>query len=158
MRSRSIRRSRPRACGSPRSDWRQRFHGDLPPQAWVVGDARVARTRDEAVAALAVRPPLEQLPSGFQLDVVGRVSALAGRSDEALQMLSRAAGDCMVLDHPFETVRANLELGELYEQAGDTASACARYARVLERWGNAKPRSVTADEARAHATKLGCGP
>jgi serine/threonine-protein kinase len=84
------------------------------------------------------------------------VSALAGRTDEATQLLSRAAANCMVIDQPFETVRANLELGEVYEQAGDTASACARFEKVLERWGSAKPRSVTADEARAHAAKLGC--
>ena len=64
----------------------------------------------------------------------------------------------MVLDHPFETVRADLALGQLHEQAGDTAAACARYARVLERWGHARPRSVTADEARMRATKLGCVP
>ncbi len=141
-----------------RNDWRERFHGDLPPQAWVVGDARVVRTREEAAAALATRPPLDQLPSGFHLGLVGRVSALAGRTEEATQLLSRAAGNCMVLDQPFEAVRANLELGELYEQAGDTASACARFARVVDRWGGAKPRSVTADEARAHAAKLGCSP
>jgi serine/threonine-protein kinase len=139
-----------------RNDWRQHFHGDLPPQAWVVGDARVVRTYDEAVTALTVRPPLDQLPSGFHFGVVGRVSALAGRTDEAIQLLSRTAGNCMVLDQPFEVVRANLELGELYEQAGDTASACARFAKVLDRWGSASPRSVTADEARAHAAKLGC--
>jgi eukaryotic-like serine/threonine-protein kinase len=141
-----------------RRGWSDHFQGHLPAQAWVVGDAQVVRTRDEAVAALAVRPPLDQLASGFHIDVVGRVSALAGRSDEAAQLLSRAASDCMVLDHPFATVRANLRLGEIYEQTGDRTSACARYAKVLERWGDAKPRSVTADEARAHATKLGCGP
>ena len=54
-------------------------------------------------------------------------------------------------------VHAHLYLGELDEQSGDKPSACAHYAKVLDRWGRAKPRSVTADEARAHATKLGCG-
>jgi serine/threonine-protein kinase len=53
-------------------------------------------------------------------------------------------------------VHSNLYLGELDEQSGNKASACGHYAKVLERWGHAKPRSVTADEARAHATKLGC--
>jgi hypothetical protein len=54
--------------------------------------------------------------------------------------------------------RSQLYLGELDEQAGDKPSACANCAKVLERWGHAKPRSVTADEARAHATRLGCAP
>jgi hypothetical protein len=49
-----------------------------------------------------------------------------------------------------------LRLGELDEQSGNNPSACAHYAKLLERWGHAKPRSVTADEARARATKLGC--
>ncbi len=141
-----------------RADWRQRFHGDLPPLSWVVADARVARTREEAVAALAVRPPLEQLPGAFHLDVVGRVSALAERTEEAATQLSLAAGHCMVLDQPFAVVRASLALGELQEQIGDGAAACASYARVLQRWGSAKPRSVTADEALARAAKLGCVP
>ena len=51
---------------------------------------------------------------------------------------------------------SNLFLGEMDEEAGDTASACFHYARVLALWGHAKPRSVTADEARSHARRLGC--
>jgi hypothetical protein len=62
-----------------------------------------------------------------------------------------------VLDATMNWVHTHLYLGELDEQSGDKPSACAHYAKVLDRWGHAKPRSVTADEARAHATKLGCG-
>ena len=47
-------------------------------------------------------------------------------------------------------------LGEALESKGDTQGACAAYAEVLEHWGNAKPRSKTADAARAHMKKLGC--
>jgi serine/threonine-protein kinase len=121
-----------------------------------VGDARIARTRDEALAALASRPPLAQLPNGFRADVVGHVSALAGRLDEAAPLLAQAAADCMVLEHPFVAVRAQLELGRIDEQRGDAPSACGHYATVLRRWGHAKPRSVTADEARDRSRKLGC--
>ena len=31
-----------------------------------------------------------------------------------------------------------------------------KYAEVLVHWGNAKPRSVTADKARTHMKALGC--
>jgi hypothetical protein len=61
-----------------------------------------------------------------------------------------------VFDNALNWVHSQLYLGELDEQAGDTASACAHYAKVLARWGGAKPRSVTADEARSRAKKLGC--
>jgi hypothetical protein len=139
-----------------RSAWREHFRGDPPPQLWVVGDARVVRTPEEALAALASRPPLDQLPNGFHVEDVGRVSALAGRYGEAATLLAQAASDCMVLEHPFVTVRAHLELGRIDEQAGDVPSACGHYAKVLERWGHARPRSITADEARERARKLAC--
>jgi hypothetical protein len=53
-------------------------------------------------------------------------------------------------------IHAHLYLGELDEQAGDEASACGHYAKVLDRWGHAKPRSVTADKARERVKALGC--
>jgi hypothetical protein len=53
-------------------------------------------------------------------------------------------------------VHSELYLGELDEKAGNKAAACGHYTKVLGRWGHAKPRSVSADEARAHAGKLGC--
>ena len=56
------------------------------------------------------------------------------------------------------SIHAHLFLGELDEQSGDRASACHHYGKVLEHWGHAKPRSVVADEARAHSAKLGCPP
>jgi hypothetical protein len=53
-------------------------------------------------------------------------------------------------------VHAQYLLARTHEEQGDKAGACAGYATVLREWGHAKPHSVTADEARAHATKLGC--
>jgi len=80
---------------------------------------------------------------------------LAGRGEEARSFLS--IDWC---SSPFaytqNWVHNQLYLGEADERAGDTASACAHYAKVIERWGHAKRRSVTLDEARAHAGKLGC--
>jgi serine/threonine-protein kinase len=83
---------------------------------------------------------------------------LAGRETEARPWLEDFAKICTV---PFLSTRTwartVLYLGETDENAGQKDSACASYAKVLERWGHAKPRSVTADEARAHAKALGCG-
>ena len=45
--------------------------------------------------------------------------------------------------------QSNLWLGEAREAKRDTAGACQAYAVVLSRWGNAIPRSISADEARA---------
>ena len=47
-------------------------------------------------------------------------------------------------------------LGELLEKKGDTDGACEAYGRVLARWGNAKPRSVTGDAVRKRWVALAC--
>jgi serine/threonine-protein kinase len=47
-------------------------------------------------------------------------------------------------------------LGQMLEQTSDRDGACAQYASILARWGNAKPRSVTADRARARSKALAC--
>jgi serine/threonine-protein kinase len=44
----------------------------------------------------------------------------------------------------------------MLEQKSDRDGACAQYAAILSRWGNAKPKSVTADKARARSTALAC--
>lgn len=47
-------------------------------------------------------------------------------------------------------------LGQVLERKGDQAGACEAYRYVLGRWGNARPRSVIAEEARARSKALGC--
>jgi eukaryotic-like serine/threonine-protein kinase len=54
------------------------------------------------------------------------------------------------IDH----VHGIFALGEAREHAGDVAGARAAYEEVLRRWGKAKPRSVTADKARARLARL----
>lgn len=49
-----------------------------------------------------------------------------------------------------------LLLGRVLEETGDRDGACAQYAAILFRWGNAKPKSVTADKARARSKALSC--
>ncbi len=53
-------------------------------------------------------------------------------------------------------IRASYFLGQALEQKRDTAGACAAYKVVLDRWGNAKPRSVTADKVKERVKALGC--
>jgi serine/threonine-protein kinase len=53
-----------------------------------------------------------------------------------------------------EHTRALAWLGHARAAKHDTAGACAAYRVVLERWGNAKPRSVTADDVRKRARAL----
>jgi serine/threonine protein kinase/tetratricopeptide (TPR) repeat protein len=127
---------------------------------WEGAYAGASETREEAVAAVAKLDTLRiVLPATLHSYDISRVLFLAGRGEDARPGLERLTKRCSdrLLD-PRNWLRSHLFLGELDEQAGDKTSACAHYAKVLERWGHAKPRSVTADEARAHATKLGCAP
>ena len=88
---------------------------------------------------------------------------MAGRPADALAPLRQAAGSCKVLmdDESFGSdtiywMRAHLMLGQALEQTGDTTAACSAYAVVLDRWRDAKPRSVTLDKARERSRALGC--
>ena len=89
-------------------------------------------------------------------EATGRVYLLAGDAEPALPELRVAARVCPVLDGIWQCVRASEELGEALEATGDRAGACAAFARVNAWWGQAKPRSLTADKARKHAKGLGC--
>jgi serine/threonine-protein kinase len=86
----------------------------------------------------------------------GRVYLLAGRLDEAVEHLRRAASECDVFISTLDHVRADMNLGRALEQRGDRPGACEAYGKVLDRWGRARPRSVTADAARARRKALGC--
>jgi serine/threonine-protein kinase len=117
-------------------------------------------TREEAEHALAQMPEAggPQRFGGAASSPLGHVYLLAGRLDDAIAWLQPAAASCDVLTEAVDAVHAHLWLGEAREQKGDTAGACTEYAAVLARWGSAKPRSVSADEARAHQRSLGCAP
>jgi eukaryotic-like serine/threonine-protein kinase len=72
-------------------------------------------------------------------------------------LLQEAAGVCWVRDEPFPPVLATLDLGLAREGLKDRLGACDAYRRVLQLWGNAKPRSVTAEKARDRMKAIGCG-
>jgi hypothetical protein len=86
----------------------------------------------------------------------GKVLYLAGRAAEAIPRLRAGVADCRVLWHPFAHVESAFFLGRALEDGGDKAGACVAYARVLDRWGSATPRSRTASAARQRSSRLGC--
>jgi TolA-binding protein len=86
--------------------------------------------------------------------LVGSLLLSADRLDEAEKLLRIATNRCAVA--PDQSAR--LALANLLARRGDKAEACATYAVIEKGWGNAKPRSVTAEAGRAAARKLGCAP
>lgn len=114
----------------------------------------------EALAALdryGRPPPYAEDPRSDVTGAIGRTLLLGGRVDEALPMLERAAKACYSVRLPIEHVRASFFLGEARGAKGDVAGACAAYRAVLDRWDAARPRSVTAERARAQSKALACG-
>jgi eukaryotic-like serine/threonine-protein kinase len=130
-----------------------------PFELWELFWARGAMTPADAREALDAMPEVPvSKASQFDADdeSVGRTLLLAGRVDDAIPWLERASRACNALTAPFESTHAHWRLGQAREQKGDTAGACTEYQRVLDRWGHAKPRSVTADAVRERSKALGC--
>jgi len=154
----------PAAFDEQRAAWATQWESRLPeayrPYAWLHGFARVAVTREDAEAALEALPRFGAIPRFTPLTFgdafVGKTYYLAGRSAEALSYLQRAASSCLALDHPIAHTRNAVLLGQALAQKGDVGGACAAYAVVLSRWGNARPRSLTAETARRLSRSLGC--
>jgi tRNA A-37 threonylcarbamoyl transferase component Bud32/tetratricopeptide (TPR) repeat protein len=153
-----------------RTAWIHRalFAGADPAQVWVYGYASPALTAVEARAALAALPEWgspSPTPSNFdsffgrvgspEADL-GRVYLLAGQVDESIGHLKRAVASCDLFTSTIDHLRAARDLGIALAQKGETTAACEAYGVVLSRWGQARPRSVTADDARARARALGC--
>jgi serine/threonine-protein kinase len=129
--------------------------------SWIDGYAELAETREEAQAALALLYAYQPLPAETRRNIprelaFGKVHALAGRSEDALSSLRRAAANCGALEYPIHHTRASYWLGTALEAEGKTQDACAAYGVVLERWG-AKP-SMTASKALERSVALKCGP
>ena len=127
---------------------------------WIYTYAVTAETPEDAAFALAERAKFEPLPKYKPLSLVdaaiGRTYLLGGRTADAIASLERATRDCFPVDHPIEHTRAHYYLGQAREAKGDVAGACAAYAVVRDRWGKAKPRSVTAKSAIARMAALKC--
>jgi len=131
------------------------------PQSWILGYAIPATSPPDGEAALRLAPrPLPRAHANqFHhegLGAVGKALLLGGRPAEAVPELRAATASCSALQAPLEHTRAYLFLGEALERTGDTPGACRAYGAVLQRWGAAVPRSVTADAARARRKALAC--
>ena len=129
--------------------------------AWTYAFAAPAETREQADEALAALPGYEPLSSfvyyvGIPDAEIGRTYLLAGKTDTAIRHLTRAVATCTAFRHPFAHTQAALHLGEAFESKGDAVGACTAYAKVIARWGQAKPRSISAERARARSKALAC--
>jgi serine/threonine-protein kinase len=124
---------------------------------WVYANG--VESEDDAKDALTFMPEMTDagwraLSGGDAALDVGKVLALGGRSAEAVPLLERATRQCTILGRTVERVRAFYWLGLAREGTGDVAGARAAYEKLLARWGNAKPKSITADKARARLARL----
>lgn len=143
-------------------DWQIRATPIARSYLWMHAYASTAFSAEESKEALDMSgkfgpiPPFR--PETMADAYVGRVNLLAGRTDEAMDWLGNATRSCGTLQFPFEQTRAFLWLGQAKESRGDKQGACGAYQVVLDRWGHAKPKSVSADEARARVSALGCRP
>jgi serine/threonine-protein kinase len=143
--------------------WRTRIMAGLGGFVWTGGaavGALVLGTDDAGRKAVAAFDPAAPVPP-YQPKSLGEAAAgvallLGGRVDEALPWLERAVKKCATLDDPIEQTRAAYHLGRAREQKADAAGACDAYRIVLDRWGHARPRSVTGERAAARARALGC--
>ena len=141
--------------------WERKSPHELRRYLWAHGFARTVETADDARDALAALPAYEPLPVFYPRSIaeasIGLTFLLGGKPDEALRWLERAARSCKVLELPVEHTRAHLWLGMAREAQGDKVGACAAYRVVRDRWGKAKPRSVTWEKTAERMRAAGCG-
>jgi eukaryotic-like serine/threonine-protein kinase len=132
--------------------------GDADPgRLWLSAYTGALEQREEAEEALAAFAALPQGALSPRLirrfsARIGQTYLLAGRVDEALPYLRPEIRPCRA---PGENP-PYYPLGQALEQKGDKEGACSAYTAVVDRWGDGKPRSVTADKAKARIRALGC--
>ncbi len=127
--------------------------------------ARYVARPDEARDAL---PHMVDVSTVVDPAQRGRVYLLTGRTDDAESRYSepgpRLATACR---RPEERPSSKTRSSTFTPTSGSARhcrtratkpGACAAYAVVLDRWKNAKPRSVTLEEARARSKALECAP
>jgi eukaryotic-like serine/threonine-protein kinase len=119
--------------------------------AWVVGYAAGARTKEEGEEALEALPRYEPLPPastrGTDVDlVIGVVYALAGQPAVALPRFETVARSCYRLENPFAWVFGVQWKGQALAALGEKAQAAEAFSQVQKVWGEARPRSVTAEK------------
>jgi serine/threonine-protein kinase len=153
----------PGSVQEERARWLQSWGAVVPelsrPFLWLHGYAAAAETRDDAATALTEEPKYGMpafTPFVAGDAYIGKVYLLADRPAEALPYLRRATRACIGVESPVQHTQAHLALAQALVATGVREEACAPLQVVLDRWGRAKPRSVTADKARALARSVGC--
>jgi serine/threonine-protein kinase len=143
-----------------RAQWLERFQNYERPVAWIRGFAASAETLAEARDALERLPPRAELKPAAHYDgsdaAIGHAYLLTGRAADALPFLRSSMRGCDEYQSGILRTRARDWLGQALEATGDAAGACDQYRIVLGRWGQAKPRSVTAEHAKARLAALKC--
>jgi tetratricopeptide (TPR) repeat protein len=120
-----------------------------------------AQTPEEAREGLRLfadinAPTVTSAKDPWMAGALGRLYLLAGQAQQALPFLRRVFNDCRALRWPLDHLRAVLVLGQALEATGDAAGACAAYAQVVQRWGDASPPSLSAARARDRSRALRC--
>ena len=153
----------PQEFGARRATWldEQRRASSQTGLAWTYAFAATAETAEDAKEALAVLPEYAPFsPFTYYVGIpdaeIGSVYLLAGDVANAVPHLAKAVANCAAFRHPFVHTRAALNLGQALESKGDPAGACGAYKKVIDRWGSAKPRSLSAERARARSKALSC--
>jgi serine/threonine-protein kinase len=152
------------AFRAQRDAWLAQARGGISPlwenELWYVAFAAPAETKEEAIVAMDTLNGFTPLPAARDLNAfdfaAGKAFHLAGRTDEALVRLRSAVKSCILLDDPIAQTRAHEVMGRVLEEKGDKAGACEAYAAVTSRWAAARPRSITAERAKARSAALGC--
>jgi serine/threonine-protein kinase len=80
---------------------------------------------------------------------------MAGNLASAIPLLRRGASGCYLLNASILMFAARVWLANALAEMGSHDEARALYRSVLDRWGHAKPRSGTAEAARAGLKALG---
>ncbi|WP_394832261.1 protein kinase [Pendulispora rubella] len=136
-------------------------------QMWAFQWGPVSNNPELAAEAWAERPPsgANTLLPGQSPDyrtsaklTEGRIALAVGDTAQAAASLGLASSHCDPLYSALDNTRAHYWLGRTREALGDVDKACDAYRVVLARWGNAKPASVTAKDAKQRSRALACGP
>ena len=131
----------------------RRIGGDYKLGIWAQAYANTTRTPEEAADAVAVAPSRQAPFYWFTATYggIGRTFAMANRPEDALPYLLRATQRCFDRDP-----RDFYYLGLAQEETGDARAACGSYRQLITRWHDARPRSVTLEQAQARASALHC--
>jgi serine/threonine protein kinase/tetratricopeptide (TPR) repeat protein len=139
--------------------WKKRTSGVYLHHLWFYGYAAGTETAGDAAEALEALPAFLPLPvftpQSATSAFLGKVYVRAGRLSEAEAPLRAATSSCTAFRFPVEQTRAFFDLGTALE-AKEPRAACDAYATVMTRWGAAKPKSVTAVQAKKRMDALHC--